>query len=519
MGDWSAGYVVELGYTFGYYGELNPHRTLFSARNAGYTLPHIASYCELGCGQGFSTNLLAAANPDIDFFATDFNPAQIAGAQALAEAAGTKNVRFFDDSFAEFEARADLPQFDVIALHGIYSWIAKAHRETIIRFIDKRLKPGGLVYMSYNCLPGWSGPAPLRQLLRLAGDATPGAMPQKIEAGLALLERMQAARARWFATVPGIAERIERIKGQNRAYLAHEYMNADWTLFYHSDVARELAAARLSFVGSAHLLDHVDAVNLTADQQAILGEAADPVLRETLRDYMVNQQFRRDIFARGALPLSPGEAREIWLDSRFALSTPRAQVPLKVAGALGEATLQEDVYVPVLDALARPVEAGRSAAISLRQLLSDNPELAGLGWARLQQAILVLAGAGHVQPCPADARGEGRRRESARRFNLAVMEKARHSADLAFLASPVTGGGVAVDRFEQLFLLAQSQGAAGGNDKDPARFVWRVLDAQGQRIVKDGKALDSVDDNLAELGERHAAFEKRLPTLRALGIA
>src|SRR5690606_23631273 len=162
----------------------------------------------------------------------------------------------------------------------------------------------------------------------------------------------------------------------------------------------------------------------------------------------------------------------------------------------------------------RPVEAGRSAAISLRQLLSDNPALAGLGWARLQQAILVLVGAGHLQPCPADAKGEGKRRESARRFNLAVMEKARHSADLAFLASPVTGGGVAVDRFQQLFLLAQSQG-----DKDPARFVWRVLDAQGQRIVKDGKALESVDDNLAELGQRHAAFEKRLPTLRALGIA
>src|SRR5690606_9249955 len=141
------------------------------------TSTHRPAYCELGCGQGFSTNLLSAANPDIDFYATDFNPAQIAGAQALCEAAGTKNVRFFDDSFAELEARPDLPKFDVIALHGIYSWIAKEHRDTIVRFIDKRLKPGGLVYISYNCLPGWSGPAPLRQLLRMAGNAAPGTMP------------------------------------------------------------------------------------------------------------------------------------------------------------------------------------------------------------------------------------------------------------------------------------------------------------------------------------------------------
>jgi len=36
--------------------------------------------------------------------------------------------------------------------------------------------------------------------------------------------------------------------------------------------------------------------------------------------------------------------------------------------------------------------------------------------------------------------------------------KARGSADITFLASPVTGGGITVNRFQQLFLLALSQG-------------------------------------------------------------
>ena len=44
---------------------------------------------ELGCGQGFSTNLLAAANPHIRFHATDFNPGHIVGAQSLAQAGGS----------------------------------------------------------------------------------------------------------------------------------------------------------------------------------------------------------------------------------------------------------------------------------------------------------------------------------------------------------------------------------------------------------------------------------------------
>ena len=119
MFDWTSGYVAELGYTYGFYRELTPQILQFSGLTKGVSTSKSSrerlAFCELGCGQGFSTNLLAAANPEIDFYATDFNPAQIAGARQLADQAGTENVHFFDDSFAQFEARTDLPQFDIIA--------------------------------------------------------------------------------------------------------------------------------------------------------------------------------------------------------------------------------------------------------------------------------------------------------------------------------------------------------------------------------------------------------------------
>ncbi len=82
-----------------------------------------------------------------------------------------------------------------------------------------------------------------------------------------------------------LAGRLEKIKGMSRSYLAHEYMNADWTPFYFADVTRELAEAKLSFLCSAHLLDAVDAINLTADQQVLLNAVQDPVRRQGLRDY------------------------------------------------------------------------------------------------------------------------------------------------------------------------------------------------------------------------------------------
>jgi hypothetical protein len=52
-------------------------------------------------------------------------------------------------------------------------------------------------------------------------------------------------------------------------YLAHEFFNQDWRVTPFSEVARWLEQAKLSFVGSAHLLDHVDAVNLSEARQKL----------------------------------------------------------------------------------------------------------------------------------------------------------------------------------------------------------------------------------------------------------
>ena len=73
-----------------------------------------------------------------------------------------------------------------------------------------------------------------------------------------------------------------------------------------------------------------------------------------------------------------------------------------------------------------------------------------------------------------------------------------------FLASPVTGGGIAAARFHQLFLLALRQGRESADDL--ARFAWDMLAAQGQRMVKDNKPLETEADNLTELAAQAREF-------------
>ena len=58
------------------------------------------------------------------------------------------------------------------------------------------------------------------------------------------------------------------------------------------------------------------------------------------------------------------------------------------------------------------------------------------------------------------------------------------------------------------------------NTAEWAQHVWQILAAQGQKIVKDGKTLESAEDNLAELTTQAQTFaQKQLPILKALQIA
>ncbi len=509
MHNWSAGYTADVAYTSGFYRELTPALLEFASLGRNALVPSSGgpiAMAELGCGRGLSTNVIAAANPHARFVANDFNPAHVAEARALAASAEMSNVRFSDASFAEFSDDPEIPPLDIVALHGILSWINEENQRHIVDFVKRHLKPGGLVYVSYNCLPGWAPTAPLRRLMMDFGAGDAAGSIARLDKALGFIGRLKETKARYFTSNAAVADRFDKLAGQPRNYLAHEYMNADWNLFYHSDVARLFSEAKTSYLCSAHILDNVESLNLSEPQRKLLAEIESAALRETARDFMINQQFRRDLFIKGLVPLGLPEARERWLETRFALSTERAGVPMKVTGGIGEAALQAEIYDPFLDALA-------DGPKTLRDMRRQSG-IGGLDWARVTQVLTVLVGAGHVQPCLGE-KGEARRRDSTRRFNRALMERARHSADLLALASPVTGGGIGVDRIEQLFLLARQNKAA-----DAPAFAWQAISAVGQRLTREGTVLATPEENLAELATRHATFlEKRLGVLEKLGIA
>src|SRR5262249_1888495 len=151
----------------------------------------------------------------------------------------------------------------------------------------------------------------------------------KVDDALAFARNIADSGALYFRANPAVTARLKQISEQNRNYLAHEYFTRDWELMTFSDVAQWLDAAKLSFVASAHLLDHADAVNLTPEGQKLLAGIAHPILRQTVRDYFINQQFRRDIFVKGIRRLTRLEQLEAMCAQAFVLTMPPDNVSMK----------------------------------------------------------------------------------------------------------------------------------------------------------------------------------------------
>jgi hypothetical protein len=241
------------------------------------------------------------------------------------------------------------------------------------------------------------------------------------------------------------------------------------------------------------------------------------MFRETVRDFLVNQQFRRDYWIKGPRKLSAPEQAKRQGAQRVMLLTPPEKVSMKVKCPVGEALLSDAIYTPVLAAMGDHKAHSISA---LWERLQKSGKAGAVNFGQLNEALLLLIGKGDAVAVQ-DEETIARARPGAARLNQHLIDLAQYRTDMSYLASPVSGGAATASRFEQLFMQClRSQSAKTAPQASAlAAFAWNILNAQGERIVKDSKPLQTMADNMAELTAQATVFvDTRLPMLQRLGV-
>ena len=295
-----AGYVTDVAYPETFFRELSPVWLNYVAalrQVPPRDLERPFTYLELGCGLGSSAITYAAAFPKGRFHACDINLAHIEHARARAAALDVHNIELEACAF-EGLLREPRPAFDFIVAHGVYSWVAAHERQVIRQLVRETLKPGGLLYLSYNCLPGWASEMPLRKLLveLAAGEGT--GTTTRTERALRSLQSIGSGRLRFMDANPTCAAAIAAYARAPTPYLAHEFLNETWEPFYGVDVADQMQEAGVSYVGSATLADNHPALLVDESTLERIGQLPAERQRRIALDFATNQPFRRDVFWR-----------------------------------------------------------------------------------------------------------------------------------------------------------------------------------------------------------------------------
>lgn len=506
--DWSDGYVVDAEYTTGFFRKQSPAHLSVTCVLNGFEpvrLDQPFTYFELGCGQGFTANILAASNPLGRFYAADFLPSHVAAAQQLASDARLDNLTVLENSFADLaEGRVVVPPLDFITLHGVYSWVTPENRRHLVNFMARHLKPGGVVYVTYNAMPGWAAAAPLQRLVREHADQNPGARETQVRQAGGFVERMVELKAEYFSAnaTPGsiLQKRLESWRTERPTYLAHEYMNRCWEALYHADVARDFAAAKLDYVGSADYCRSFLFQCLTPAQRDLVAGVSDPAWRETVLDYLQNTAFRSDVFVRGARRISPLRRTECLQQIGLALTVPRDAATLGLAP--DHAAGQEDLYGALLDRLAK----GPRSLAELAALPGQNMELV---------IHLVSLLSVHNQGTPYFLCSAANDTGPSHRLNRAIAQQSRLDDRYQALAAPLLGSGVAAGQLQRLVYGSLQPKTDRVDSLAIARQAWQTLKDQGEPIVLIDKPLGPGDEALGEiLRTVKAILELRLPIWR-----
>jgi SAM-dependent methyltransferase len=508
--DWSKGYRTDVEYTFGLYPFLNPDTLLLSCVLQGFlpSTPILSGgkedtrklvYCELGCGQGLTLNLLAARDPGGQYYGIDYNPNQVAYARAFAKTAGLENAHFREESFEDLD-RLDIPECDVIALHGIWTWISGPMRQHIVNFMRRKLKPGGICYISYNCTTGRND-MPLRELLVVGERTSTKTGTDRVADAVTFAKAVAESGAGYFNHHPVAKGRLDNLTVHKPQYVIHEYLNADWQPTFFSEVARSLAEAKLNYAAAVDMSwNRLDLV-LPKEAIAFKNRLTNVEDVEFLKDLWNGTMFRKDIYIKGSKPLNQTEQEKLLAPLRFALTKPAKDTSLDFKAPIGSGQMSAAHFNAVLERLKQ----GPATGAELSAIAKANRT-------NLVNVLQLLHVSNQIGLC-INKDAVQRISQSLTKFDQAVWEEVERGGEIYLVTQHGLGTGATLNNIDYLIWRATQLKV-----KDRALFTRDALRAVGRGILHEGKPILDDEPMLEFLKTKVKSFDETVEQLMTAGM-
>lgn len=272
----------------------HPDRLAGVARFMGMPAPDVAQarVLEIGCGDGANLIPMAATMPSARFVGCDLSARAIAAGRQTIAALGLTNIELAQEDLRALPDRHG--DFDFIIAHGVYSWVPHDVRDALFALGHARLADRGILFVSFNALPGSRVRQIASELLHLHVDGLED--PHARLASARGLARMIAAGRSFHPSDDAVRAEFLAIAQSSDSELFHDTLAVPNDAFLFRDFAMHAARFGLRHLAEADL-HSMSAVALPPDARQLIS-AMDAGSREQYLDFMRLRRFRQSLLCR-----------------------------------------------------------------------------------------------------------------------------------------------------------------------------------------------------------------------------
>ncbi|WP_353572969.1 class I SAM-dependent methyltransferase [Candidatus Albibeggiatoa sp. nov. BB20] len=287
-------------YTENVYPQTHPYHLATLATLRGLNPPEIwnAKALELGCASGSNLIAMAQQMPKAQLIGIDYAQQQIDLAQQKLEFCQLDNVYFQQADILQLTE--ELGQFDYIIAHGLYSWIGDKERDYLMQLLPKLLSKNGIIYISYNILPGWQQDKSIRDLLFYHLEKVTD-FGERVIQGKQFLKQLQLQLENRFDEHSlQFKKKLTHLIDLEDDYFAHEHLEPNnYTPYFHQFMQH----------AAQHQLQYVTDANIQFCQENyhfpdIYHISSDIIQQEQYMDGLKNRAYRESILCHADLALS-----------------------------------------------------------------------------------------------------------------------------------------------------------------------------------------------------------------------
>lgn len=294
----------ELPYESHAFAQTHPDRLsviarIFGMRPAGLDA---CTVLEIGCGTGANLIPMAATMPGAQFLGVDLSPRQIEAGNARIAELGLTNIELRTADISEI--KEDLPVFNFIVAHGVFSWVPPNVQEAILWICSRKLSSDGVAYVSYNTYPGWRMRGTIRDAMMYHARQfkDPKVQAQQARALLDFLAKSAPGENTAYSQL--LRSEVEELRKLPDAYIYHDHLEVYNTPVYFHQFIDLAGQHGLQYLGDAELATMLLSNFSSETQETLRRIAPDLVRGEQFMDFLRNRQFRQTLLVHADVPLS-----------------------------------------------------------------------------------------------------------------------------------------------------------------------------------------------------------------------